>query len=146
MMVFETGKDLVISGDFINYLWYPLVSGLVILFVGWLLNHKNKKRTDDIVQRVESTKYEITNEHDQPLRNDLDSKFDVVFSKLNKVAATQARHDRLFKKMGLAIIGVRKDVAGLTNDQTQSIKDIEDLRRELDRREGDAQRQPFPSE
>lgn len=138
-------KDLVISGDLINYLWYPLVSGLVILFVGWLLNHKNKQRTDDIARRVEDTKYEITNEHDQPLRNDLDSKFDLVFSKLNKVVATQARHDRLFKTLGKALIGVRKDVAGLTDDQTQSIKDIEDLRKELNSREGDV-RQPFPSE
>lgn len=45
---------------------------IAVLIVGWVLNREIKK-----------TKQEITNSHPKHLRDDLDSKFDLVFAKLD---------------------------------------------------------------
>lgn len=130
-MMLQAGP-IVIDADTVNSLIYPTIVGLVVLCVGWWLDHKSKKRTDDLADRVDSTRYEITNEHKQPLRNDLDSKFDIVFAKLNNILSTQKRHDRLFHKQAETIIAIREDVAELTDGQAQHTDDIESLRHELD--------------
>lgn len=49
-----------------------VVGPVAVLVVGWFLNREIKK-----------TKQEITNSHPQHLRDDLDSKFQLVFAKLD---------------------------------------------------------------
>lgn len=52
-----------------------VVGPIAVLVVGWFLNREIKK-----------TKQEITNSHPQHLRDDLDSKFQLVFAKLDTSA------------------------------------------------------------
>lgn len=60
-----------------------LVGPLSLLVVGWFLNRK-----------IQETKKEITNSHPKHLRDDLDSKFQLVFAKLDTLTMEQENIDR----------------------------------------------------
>lgn len=64
-----------------------LVGPLSLLVVGWFLNRK-----------IQETRKEITNSHPKHLRDDLDSKFELVFAKLDTLAIEQERIDTKFDK------------------------------------------------
>lgn len=56
-----------------------VVGPVAVALVGWFLSRKLKSTNESI----EKTKKEITNSHPQHLRDDLDSKFKLVFAKLD---------------------------------------------------------------
>lgn len=64
-----------------------LVGPLTLLIVGWFLNRK-----------IQETRKEITNSHPKHLRDDLDSKFELVFAKLDTLATEQESMDRKLDK------------------------------------------------
>jgi hypothetical protein len=64
-----------------------LVGPLTLLIVGWFLNRK-----------IQETRKEITNSHPKHLRDDLDSKFELVFAKLDTLTSEQENMDRKFDK------------------------------------------------
>jgi glutathionyl-hydroquinone reductase len=64
-----------------------LISPLILLLVGWFLNRK-----------INETKKEITNSHPQHLRDDLDSKFKLVFAKLDTIVSEQRELDTKHSK------------------------------------------------
>lgn len=59
-----------------------VVSPLILLIVGWVLNRK-----------INETKREITNSHPQHLRDDLDAKFKLVYAKLDTITSEQKEFD-----------------------------------------------------
>ncbi len=99
-----------------------VVGPVLLLVLGYVLDRRNKRRVD-------SVKNEITNEHKDHLRDDLDSKFALVFAKLDHSATMQ-------KKQGKVLIRLREDVATLFRNDAEQMKDVESLREEIAQRGG----------
>lgn len=94
-----------------------ILGPLLILVVGWLLDRRAKHRTT----RVE---YELKNRHEVNIRDDLDSKFKLVFAKIGHVTALQ-------KKQGRVLIAMRKDISDLFENDAEQLADVQALREEI---------------
>ncbi len=97
---------------------------LAVLFVGWVLDRRSKRRIEAVGVQVQSTKKEITNEHTEHLRDDLDSKFDLIFGKFDTVF-------RKLDKQGRVLIAQRKDIAQLYQQDVDAADDVTALRKEI---------------
>lgn len=85
---------------------------VALVYVGY---RGTRKRTDAI-------KYEITNDHEQPLREDMDDKHTVVVRLLNSFGGTLRTAVR-------DIGGIREDVRQLRKDLSHTDERVDDLER-----------------
>lgn len=90
-----------------------VVGPVLLLVVGRML----KRRVD----RVEE---QLTNSHDTNIRDEITSKFDLVFAKINHGNALQ-------KKQGRVLVAMRRDIAELFENDADQLADVQALREEI---------------
>lgn len=73
-------------------------------------------------KRSEAIRYEITNDHDQPLRDDMDDKHNAVIRAVSTVAATVRT---VVRDVG----GIREDIRQLRKDLSHTDERVDDLER-----------------
>ena len=73
-------------------------------------------------KRTEAIRYEITNDHEQPLREDLDDKHNAVIRLIGTVAATVRTAVR-------DIGGMREDIRQLRRDLSHTDERVDELER-----------------
>lgn len=97
-----------------------VVGPLLLLVVGWLLDMRSKKR-------IERVQYTLSNDHPKPFREDLDSKFSLLNSKMDHSVAIQ-------KKQGRVLIAMRQDISDLFENDAQQVADVEELRKAIEQK------------
>jgi len=98
-----------------------LIGPVAVLLVGFWVDRRSKRRADKV-------QWQLENNHKVNIRDDLDSKFHLVFAKLD-------HSNSLHRKQGKVIIGMRSDIAELFENDVSQTKDVEALREEI--RKGD---------
>lgn len=73
-------------------------------------------------KKADAIQYEITNDHDQPLREDMDEKHTVVVRGINTVAATVRT---IVRDIG----GMREDIRQLRRDLSHTDERVDELER-----------------
>lgn len=94
-----------------------VVGPIALAVVAFVLDRRAKNRTAAV-------EFAITNGHPDPLREDLDSKFKLVFSKLDHTTALQ-------KKQGKVLVAMRSDIAELFENDAEQLADVQALREEI---------------